>query len=153
MIDDVFQKFKKMISKVLLFLRHVKRVEVYMEGPEDHSTPKLLYYAEIADQKAIPITISDSLMSTISNVVFEGINQNLNNMGYNSNIHQMPDFNPMSKEHFYNKLSSSPENYLPRIKHIVTINFVDKHQELANVVKCHVIRKIDIRSFYHGPAW
>ena len=62
---------------MLLFLRRVKRIEVYMEGHEDHSTPKLLYYAEMAEQKVIPKTISDSLVSSISNVVVGGVNQNL----------------------------------------------------------------------------
>ena len=34
----------------------------------------------------------------------------------------------MIKEHFYVKLSNSPDVYLPRTKHIVTINFVNKEE-------------------------
>ena len=59
-IDELFQTFKKTIPKVLLFLRHVKRIEVYTEGAEDHTTPQLLYYADVAEQKAIPENISDN---------------------------------------------------------------------------------------------
>lgn len=45
-INELLINFKKVISKVVLFLRHVKRVEVHLEENNDDG-PKLLYYAEV----------------------------------------------------------------------------------------------------------
>ena len=103
-IDELFQTFKKTIPKVLLFLRHVKRIEVYTEGAEDHTTPQLLYYADVAEQKAIPENISESFASSISglkniasNAVFGGANQNLNDWDAIPTFINGSDSHPMSK--------------------------------------------------------
>ena len=51
-IDELLSNFKKVVSKVILFLRHVKRVEVHLEENDDNG-PKLLYFAEVASRKAV----------------------------------------------------------------------------------------------------
>ena len=51
-IENLLKSFKNSIQKVLLFLRNVKRVEVYSESSEDEA-PRLLYYVETADRRAI----------------------------------------------------------------------------------------------------
>ena len=56
-ITELFENFKSTIQRVLLFLRHVRRVEVYIEDQDDES-PKLLYYAEVEDKKVVEQTAS-----------------------------------------------------------------------------------------------
>lgn len=116
--DDVATKelvdsFKNVISKVVLFLRHVKRVEFYIEGENDQA-PKLQYYADVGERK----TLSDSyakrsstsnmsglgsIRSLANNAVFGGsATQTLQSDHWNSisNFISGNESQPMSKVRF-----------------------------------------------------
>lgn len=54
-LQELLDSFKKVVSKVVLFLRHVKRVEVHIEDDDDNG-PRLLYYAEVSNRKAVEST-------------------------------------------------------------------------------------------------
>jgi sacsin len=62
-IEELLTNFKKVISKLVLFLRHVKRVEVHLEEDNDDG-PKLLYYAEVTGRKGLEAPSSSQQMQS-----------------------------------------------------------------------------------------
>ena len=69
-ITELIANFKKVLSKVVLFLRHVKRVEVHFEDENDNG-PKLLYLADVAERENVEDNELHNQHSTASG--FEGI--------------------------------------------------------------------------------
>ena len=155
-MEELAENFKKVVSKVLLFLRHVQRVEFYVEQ-EDDECPKLQYYADIAGRQIVTepapqqqVSGLDSIRSLASNAGF-GATQS-NDWNAIASFIAGNESQPMSKvcillstlcistitpltplfklsipqESFYSKLLRTPENQLPKTKHIVTISFVDR---------------------------
>ncbi len=51
-ISELIENFKKVVSKVILFLRHVQRVEFYFEGENDEE-PKLQYFVDVRDREVL----------------------------------------------------------------------------------------------------
>ena len=102
-IETVLQSFKKSVQKVLLFLRHVKRVEVYSESAKDES-PRLLYYVEIADRRAVSQAREksgiESMRSFATNSVFGSVNE----WNAISNYISGANSQPMSKVSLNNRL-------------------------------------------------
>ena len=81
-VKELVDNFKKVASKTLLFLRHVRRVEFYFEH-EDDEEPKLQYYADVADRKVVSepraqnqMAGFDSIRSLASNAVFGATQSN-----------------------------------------------------------------------------
>jgi hypothetical protein len=77
-IENLLKSFQKSVQRVLLFLRHVKRVEVYSESLEDES-PKLLYYVEVVDRRAVSDAKEksglESMRSFAATSVFGSVNE------------------------------------------------------------------------------
>ncbi len=71
-IQELLTNFKKVISKVVLFLRHVKRVEVHIEEDDDDG-PRLLYYAEVASREPVETPPSSQQMMPQASSGFDGI--------------------------------------------------------------------------------
>lgn len=124
-LDELVSGFKKVISKTLLFLRHVKRIEFYVEKNE--SGPELQFYADVAER--VPVqeesTSQYSGMSAIRSLATSAGFGTPQYQDWNSISEFIANDNGMNlgKEAFYGKLMRTPENQLPRTKHIVTINF------------------------------
>lgn len=137
-IDELFKTFKKTILKVLLFLRHVKRIEVYTEDAIDDSTPRLLYYADVAEQKAIPEN-PDGISSSISgfrniasNAVFGGSTYEKSN-----NWNAIPSFINGSDSHPMSKVSDQ----LQLIKLLLPFDSMLSQQFSGFVVNINFRRK------------
>lgn len=58
-ITELIANFKKVISKVVLFLRHVKRIEVHYEDDDD-AGPKLLYHSEVTARENVEENVQAS---------------------------------------------------------------------------------------------
>uniref|UniRef100_A0A7S3QAL4 Uncharacterized protein n=1 Tax=Chaetoceros debilis TaxID=122233 RepID=A0A7S3QAL4_9STRA len=162
--DDVATKelidsFKNVISKVVLFLRHVKRVEFYVEGESDQA-PKLQYYADVGERKALSETHAkrsstsnmsglESIRSLANSAVFGGsTTQPIQSDHWNSisNFISGNESQPISKEAFYSKLLRTPEQQLPQTKHLVTITFGENTQftqETSNIAEERQITRTD----------
>ena len=108
-LQELLFNFKKVVSKVVLFLRHVKRVEVHFEEDDDNG-PRLLYYAEVADRRALEATsVSqqnqpqfsgfDGLRNIAANKL--GILQQSNDWNAISNFISGPESHTMSKVSIY----------------------------------------------------
>ena len=113
MTKELLENFRVSIQKVMLFLRHVKRVEVYVEEADDKG-PQLLYHAEVVNRECIT---TNSSINT----------QRVTDKGWHaiSNFISGSDSQPLSKEAFYNKLLCTPKQYLPEIQHLVTVSYID----------------------------
>ncbi len=80
-VKELVENFKKVVTKTLLFLRNVQRVELYVEGDTDQS-PQLQYYADVTDRHILgePSTNQssgfDSIRSLASNAFFGGAQTN-----------------------------------------------------------------------------
>uniref|UniRef100_A0A7S2UD61 U-box domain-containing protein n=1 Tax=Attheya septentrionalis TaxID=420275 RepID=A0A7S2UD61_9STRA len=109
-IDGLVDSFKKVISKYLLFLRNVKRIEVYTEGPNADDKPQLAYFAAV----------------TKRDVVYEKTANSNSATGWNSitDFIKGPQSHPLTKESFYSKLQRTPVDMLPKTKHVVSIQSV-----------------------------
>lgn len=149
-IDRLMEQFKIVIPKFLLFLRHVKKIEVYVEDCDDEM-PQLLYYADVTSRKVLegssysdrtmPRSNLEQLRSITSNGVFGVRNEEAaSHWNSISSFITGPGTNPLSKEAFYSKLERTPTSQLPRTCHLVTIKFED-HTE----VKKHNSERIDKR--------
>ena len=145
-IDNLVDQFKSVVPKFLLFLRHVKKIEVYIEESEE-ITPRLLYYADVTDRKNVidpNHSINDSRRSNmeqlknslVTNSIFKFLSHESS-----SDWNSIPKFimgsqaNPLSKEAFYNKLEQTPVDHLPRTQHIVTIKFEDRSDQMYHVTQ------------------
>ena len=65
-LQELISSFKLVISKVVLFLRHVKRVEVHVEDNDDNG-PRLLYFAEVTGRTVVE-SIPDSRASGLESL-------------------------------------------------------------------------------------
>lgn len=75
-VQELVDNFKVVVAKTLLFLRHVGRVEFYVEKDEDEY-PQLQYYADIANREIVAespthhqISSLDSIRSLANNTIF-----------------------------------------------------------------------------------
>lgn len=127
-LQELISSFKLVISKVVLFLRHVKRVEVHVEDNDDNG-PRLLYFAEVTGRTVVE-SIPDSRASGLESLRDMAVNsfgtsQKMNDWNAVANFISGPKSQAISKESFYSKLLRTPENQLPQTKHLVSVNFVD----------------------------
>lgn len=133
-IDELVANFKKSISKTLLFLRNVRRVELYLENDDDFG-PRLQYFADVIDREAIPHSLTDveparyglDVIRNISSTAIFGSNQLQRDWSAISNFIGGSD--QLSRDAFYSKLLRTPESQLPKTQHVVTLNFVDQSTE------------------------
>jgi len=114
-------------------LRHVKKIEVYVEDVDDKN-PHLLYYADVMSRKVIKgggqahkglsFKKLDDLKSIASNGVL-GLISTEQSADWNSisNFITGSGAQPLSKEAFYSKLLRTPLNHLPKTRHVVEIKF------------------------------
>jgi len=133
-IDELVANFKKSLSKTLLFLRSVRRVEFYLEK-DDEFGPQLQYYADVTDREAIPHSLIDAeparygldVIRNITSTAIFGPNQLQRDWSTVSNFIGGSD--QLSRDAFYSKLLRTPESQLPKTQHVVTLNFVDQSAE------------------------
>ena len=123
------------MPKFLLFLRHVKKIEVYVEDIDDEG-PCLQYYADVTSRQIIkggghshsmlPLSNFDQLKYIASNGVFALMSgEQSSDWNAVSNFIVGPGQLPLSKESFYSKLERTSIHHLPRTRHVVKIKFED----------------------------
>lgn len=130
-LDELMANFKKSITKTLLFLRSVQRVELYLEA-DDESGPKLQYYADVINREVLPHSFIDlepsryglDTIRNIASTALFGSNQTLSDWSAISNFIAGSD--RLSRDAFYGKLLRTPESQLPKTQHVVTLSFVDR---------------------------
>ena len=113
-LDEMLDKIKEVLPRFLLFLRNVKKIEIFSESAESDSQPSLLYTASVTDRSPL---------------------KNLNLLGQpiapasSSDWRAIPHFitgsptSPLSKEAFYTKLLQTPEAMLPSTQHLTAVSF------------------------------
>lgn len=105
-IAELLANFKKVISKIVLFLRHVKRIEVHLEE-DDENGPKLLYYTEVTSCESVED--KESMNNNPSTSGFEGIrNLAVNTLGM---INQANDWNAIA-----NFISGSESQSMSKVR-------------------------------------
>jgi sacsin len=118
-IEELLSTFQQAVPRFLLFLRNVKRVEVYMEDEEDvdDAPPRMLYFADVTSREPLPPSPKSSILSrpTESNNKWSEIAEYI----------QGPPDRPLSKDAFYSKLTQTPASALPSTQHMVTIEYSD----------------------------
>lgn len=88
-LQELLNSFKNVVSKVVLFLRNVKRVEVHIEDDDDVG-PRLLYLAEVANRTPVEVFSESSQVSS----GFDGLrNLAANKLGI---MQQSSDWNAIS---------------------------------------------------------
>ena len=134
-IDLLITNFKNAIKKAPLFLRNVKRIEMYYEGEGDSDFPELLYFAEVSDRKKVAGEgRSESQfsgfhhMKTLANVYGMGGMTTQNEWTSISDFIAGSHANPIGKDAFYSKLLQTPESKLPKTQHVVTVAFCERKQ-------------------------
>jgi len=122
-LSELIRNFRTVVSKTLLFLRNVRRIEVFSE--HEGGDIRLNYYADVTGR----------YIYTPSAILHRGIG-GLNLSANVSTIMLSDEYDdiekfisgdgkyPISKESFYNKLLRTPESHLPKTKRIVSIAFV-----------------------------
>mmetsp|Transcript_18718 Transcript_18718/g.38290 ORF Transcript_18718/g.38290 Transcript_18718/m.38290 type:complete len:3824 (+) Transcript_18718:165-11636(+) len=105
-VRELVGTFEEKVSKMLLFLRNVREVQVYAEGGDGmkDAPPKMLYSAEVGERKAVGGGKEN--WSAVSDFITGG-----------------SALQPLSKEAFYSKLSATPADSLPSTCHLVPIVF------------------------------
>jgi sacsin len=133
-LDELVTNFKKSITKTLLFLRNIRRVEIYLET-NDEPGPKLQYYADVTDREAISNSFRDlepsryglDTIRSIASTALFGSNENFSDWSAISNFIAGAD--RLSRDAFYSKLLRTPDSHLPKTQHVVTLTFVDQSDD------------------------
>ena len=166
-IDDLLCRFRDTLPKHLLFLRHVKRIEVYTETDSDPL--RLLYFADVTERKNVADKIQDKELKplgtqalTLRNLrsfTSSNASSRASVTEVNSNWNAVSDFvsgphtNPLSKEDFYSRLQQTPVDQLPRTQHIVKIRFIDFSKNKRSRIPCVSIGETEQKESGHDAMF
>jgi hypothetical protein len=99
-LDELISNFKNVVTKTLLFLRHVQRVEFYVEE-DDNAGPQLQFYADISGREEVKDHTSQqqSGLSGIRNLATNTVFRTTQSNDWNaiSNYIAGDESQPMSK--------------------------------------------------------
>ena len=138
-IGNLLSSFQNVLHKYLLFLRHVKRIEVYGQGENDDA-PNLLYFAEVTERIGLPIKQQRPNSSS---------NNDWNSV---SNFITGDDKKPLSKEGFFSLLQRTTPSRLPKTQHLVKITFEVVHPKWSTMFHVNdenLSRKEEIKTSDH----